>query len=223
MTRTKLSDRSLPYYTPAEETFNAVSHIIGGALSAGGMLACISVSLMHHSGYELAASLIYGISNILLYTMSSIYHGLPQGTAKKVFQVLDHCTIYIMIAGTYTIIAMCGIARISASAAITLLIVEWTLAALAITLNAIDLRSYRTFAMIANLVMGWAVLPMYKIVMAALTPAGFWYILGGGIIYTIGAVLYAIGSRKSYMHCVFHVFVLAGSILHFIGIFLYVL
>ena len=67
---------------------------------AYGMLACISVSLMHHSGYELAASLIYGISNILLYTMSSIYHGLPQGTAKKVFQVLDHCTIYIMLPGS---------------------------------------------------------------------------------------------------------------------------
>lgn len=223
MTRTRLADRVLPTYTVKEEKVNEISHIVGGGLSVAAMIACLIVSAMHRDAAQIAGSLIYGFSNILLYTMSSVYHGLKPGMAKKVLQVLDHCSIYVMIAGTYTIIAMCGISKVSTQAALTIIIAEWTMAALAITLNAIDLKQYKIFAMIANLVMGWAILPMYRTAMAALTPAGFWYILSGGIVYTIGAVLYGIGAKKGYMHCVFHFFVLAGSILHFIGIFCYIL
>ena len=103
MPRTKLNDRVLPTYTKGEEIFNMVTHIVGGALGLIGMIACLVISIIHRNPYAIIGSLIYGVSMIFLYTMSSIYHGLsPKLKAKKVMQVLDHCTIYVLIFGTYT-------------------------------------------------------------------------------------------------------------------------
>ena len=100
--RTKLKDRKLPDYTKGEELFNMISHIVGGAVGIAALVLCIIVSAVHRNGYGLAGSIVYGMSMFVLYTMSSVYHGLREGTAKKVMQVLDHCTIYLLIAGTYT-------------------------------------------------------------------------------------------------------------------------
>ncbi len=221
--RTKLEDRSLPYYTPAQDSFNSISHLFGAGLSLIGLAACIHLSISEGSMLSLAASIIYCLSNFLLYSMSGIYHGLKAGMTKKVFQVLDHCTIYLMIAGTYTPIILCGIMPVNPTAAWILMAVEWGMAVLNIILNAIDLKKFKVFAFISYLVMGWAIVPMYAQVMNILTVPGFMYILSGGVVYTVGAALYAAGSKYSWMHCVFHVCVLIGSILHFFGIFLYVL
>ena len=160
---------------------------------------------------------------ILLYCMSSIYHGLKDNLAKRVFQVLDHCAIYILIAGTYTPIAICSIKKINSTIGWGILIVEWSLAIIAIIFNAIDFKKYAVFAMICNLVMGWGIVVVLPVAVKALTWDGFLYILCGGILYTIGAVLYGIGKNKSYMHCIFHIFVLLGSIAHLFGIMFYVL
>ena len=221
--RTKLVDRKLPNYTLAEERFNYISHIVGGGIGVIALLSCVITSSWHHDIMAIVTSIIYGITMILLYCMSAIYHGLRDSIAKRVFQILDHCAIYILIAGTYTPIALCSIRKINPTMGWGLFIFEWILAVIAIVFNAIDLKKYEVFAMICNLIMGWGVVIVLPVAIKALTRNCFIYILTGGILYTIGAVLYGIGKNKSYMHCVFHVFVLLGSIAHLLGIVLYVL
>ena len=141
MHRTKLKDRELPTYTKGEEIFNMVSHIVGGAIGLIGMVLCIIFSAIHQNSYAIVGSIIYGISMIFLYTMSSIYHGLkPTRKAKKVMQILDHCTIYVLIAGTYTPILLSSIMKVDQVAAWTMLAIVWIFALLGIVLNAIDLK-----------------------------------------------------------------------------------
>lgn len=221
--RTKLMDRKLPNYSLGEERFNYISHIVGGAIGIVALILCVAISAWNHDIMKISTSIVYGMTMILLYCMSSIYHGLRDGMAKRVFQVLDHCAIYILIAGTYTPIALCSIREVNTRVGWGIFIVEWTFAVIAIIFNAIDFKKYAVFAMICNLVMGWAAIVVLPVTVKALTWDGFMYILVGGILYTIGAILYGIGKKKSYMHCVFHIFVLLGSIVHLLGIIFYVL
>ncbi|WP_455540026.1 PAQR family membrane homeostasis protein TrhA [Terrisporobacter sp.] len=220
--RTKLSDRELPNYSICEERFNYISHIVGGAIGIIALVFCTILSAWHHNVMAIVTSVVYGVTMILLYCMSSIYHGLRDSMAKRVFQVLDHCAIYILIAGTYTPIALCSIRKIDPTIGWGVFAVEWFFAVVAIIFNAIDFKKYSVFAMICNLVMGWGIIVVIPVAVKALTWEGFLYILTGGILYTIGAVLYGIGKNKSYMHCVFHVFVLLGSVAQLLGILFYV-
>ena len=223
MKRTKLIDRLLPDYTNGEEIFNMVTHIVGGGLGVVYLVLCVIFFFFHGNVWGVVSSAIYGASVIALFTMSSVYHGVKPGTAKKVLQVLDHCTIYFMIAGTYTPIMLSLLRKTKPVTAWVVFGVVWGIAALAITLTAIDLKKYNTFSMICYIGMGWCVIltvvPVYK----ALTFWGFMWLLGGGIMYTIGAVLYGIGAKKRYIHSVFHIFVVLASIMHFICIFFYVI
>ena len=221
--RTKLKDRPLPSYTKGEEVFNMVSHIVGGAIGIAALVLCIIFSAVRHNGYGLAGSIVYGISMITLYTMSSIYHGLKDGTGKRVMQVLDHCTIYLLIAGTYTPILLSAMRPIDPVASWVLLGVVWGLAAIAITLTAIDLKKYAVFSMICYIGMGWCIIFKIPLLIAAVGWGGFWLILLGGVCYTIGAVLYGVGRTRKYMHSVFHLCVVAGSVLHLLAILIYVL
>ena len=221
--RTKLADRKLPGYSIGEERFNYISHIVGGAVGLIALISCVTISAWNHNVMGIATSIVYGITMILLYCMSSIYHGLRDGIAKRVFQVLDHCAIYILIAGTYTPVALCSIREVNPKVGWGIFAVEWIFAAIAIVFNAIDFKKYAAFSMVCNLVMGWAAIVVLPVTVKALTWAGFMYVLLGGILYTIGAVLYGVGKKKSYMHCVFHIFVLLGSIAHLLGIIFYVL
>ena len=221
--RTKLRDRQMPVYTKGEERFNMISHIVGGAIGVAALVLCIVVSAIHRNGYGLAGSIVYGVSMIVLYTMSSVYHGLPDGTAKRVMQVLDHCTIYLLIAGTYTPILLSAMRPIDPAASWILLGVVWGLSAIAITLTAIDLKKYAVFSMICYLGMGWCVVFKIGLLIEAVGWGGFWLILLGGVCYTVGAVLYGLGRTKKYMHSVFHLFVVAGSVLHLLAILLYAL
>lgn len=221
MMRTKLENRSLPDYTRGEETFNMVSHIVGGGFGVIFLVLCVVRAAMNHNTLGLVGSVIYGTTMILLYSMSSIYHGLHNGTAKKVFQVLDHCTIYLLIAGTYTVLGFGAISKVSLTACWVLFGLEWGMTALAVTLTAIDLKQYEAFSMVCYIAMGWVLIVVYPLIIAALGMTGFWYLVSGGIAYTIGAVLYGIGSKMRYMHSLFHLFVLLGSLLHFWSIFAY--
>ncbi len=221
--RTKLKDRPLPAYTRGEELFNMISHIVGGAIGIAALVLCIVFSAVRKNGYGLAGSIVYGVSMITLYTMSSIYHGLHEGTAKRVMQVLDHCTIYLLIAGTYTPILLSAMRPIDPVASWILLGVVWGLSALAITLTAIDLKKYSVFSMICYIGMGWCILFKVPLLIQAVGWGGFWLILLGGICYTVGAVLYGVGRTKKYMHSIFHLFVIAGSVLHLLAILIYVL
>ena len=221
--RTKLMDRKLPDYTKGEEIFNMVSHIVGGALGVAALVLCIIFSAIRKNGYGLAGSIVFGVSMILLYTMSSVYHGLREGKAKRVLQVLDHCTIYVLIAGTYTPVLLSAMRPIDPVSSWVLLGVMWGLSAIAITLTAIDLRKYRIFSMICYIGMGWAAVFKIGLLIEAVGMAGFVLILAGGISYTLGAVLYGMGKKRRYMHSVFHLFVVLGSALHTLAILLYVL
>lgn len=223
MSRTKLKDRELPTYTRGEEIFNMVSHIVGGAIGLIGMVLCIIFSAVHQNGYAIVGSIIYGISMIFLYTMSSIYHGLkPTRKAKKVMQILDHCTIYVLIAGTYTPILLSSIMKVDQVAAWTMLAIVWIFAILGIVLNAIDLKQFRVFSMICYIAMGWCIIFRIDLVIKSLGMTGFILILLGGIIYTLGTILYGIGRKVKYMHSMFHLCVVIGTLLQLIAIILYV-
>ena len=219
MHRTKLKDRELPTYTKGEEIFNMVSHIVGGAIGLIGMVLCIIFSAIHQNSYAIVGSIIYGISMIFLYTMSSIYHGLkPTRKAKKVMQILDHCTI----AGTYTPILLSSIMKVDQVAAWTMLAIVWIFAILGIVLNAIDLKQFRVFSMICYIAMGWCIIFRIDLVIKSLGMTGFILILLGGIIYTLGTILYGIGRKVKYMHSMFHLCVVIGTLLQLIAIILYV-
>ena len=137
--RTKLRDRVLPTYTKGEEIFNMVTHIVGGGWGIITLVACIIISALHSNLCGLLTSILFGVSMIMLYTMSSIYHGLRTDTSKKVFQIIDHCTIYFLIAGTYTPILLCSIIKVDPVAAYVTLAAVWVGAAIAIVLTAIIL------------------------------------------------------------------------------------
>lgn len=220
-TRTKLADRSLPAYSRGEEIMNMTTHIAGGLLGIIALILCILRAAKGGNIYGIVASSIYGASMICTFAVSSIYHGLLPNFGKKVMQVVDHCTIYFLIAGTYTAVVLSAIRPIYPILGWGLFFFEWTLAIIAATLTAIDLRKYEVFSMICYVGMGWAVIPFAKQTLTALTAPGFYLLLAGGIAYTIGAVLYGIGARKKWMHSVFHIFVDLGALLQFLSIFLH--
>ncbi len=223
MKRIKLCDRLLPDYTRGEEIMNMVTHIVGGGLGVIGLVLCVLRAVLHHNPWGVASAIVYGVSMISLYTMSSVYHGLKPSTGKKVLQVIDHCTIYFLIAGTYTPIALSSLRPVYPAIGWGLFFFQWTLTALAVTLTAIDLKKYNVFSMICYIGMGWAVLPFMGQTMEVLTRTGFLFLLWGGIAYTIGAILYGIGSKKHWFHSIFHIFVVLGTLLQLISIAFYAL
>lgn len=223
MKRTKLKDRKLPDYSRGEELMNTITHIVGAVLGVAALIFCVLEAAAKGNIWGVVGSSIYGASMIALYCVSSIYHGMKPGIGKKVMQVIDHCTIYLLIAGTYTPIVLSAIRPAFPALAWGLLGFVWGLAILAVVLTAIDLDKYNVFSMICYIGIGWAILPFMKQTLQVLTFPGFMLLLAGGIAYTIGAVLYGIGGKKKWMHSVFHIFVVLGSALQFFSILGYAL
>lgn len=223
MKRTKLAQRRLPDYTRGEEIMNMVTHITGGGLGIIILVWCVVKAALSGNVAGVVGSAIYGGSMVALYAVSSVYHGLLPCTGKKVMQVLDHCTIYFLIAGTYTPLMLTAFIPTYPLIGWGLLIMQWALTALAVTLTAIDLKKYTVFSMVCYIVMGWGVIFFIPQTIAVLTKPGFYWLLAGGIAYTVGAVLYGIGAKKRWFHSVFHIFVVLGSVLQFISIVFYAL
>lgn len=221
--RTKLKDRILPAYTRGEEAANMITHIIGGAFGIAYLVLCVIIAAFHHSPMGVVTSSIYGVSVITVFTMSAVYHGVRPEMAKKVLQVIDHCMIYFMIAGTYTPITMCLLRKGNAAMGWIIFGIVWAITALAVTLTAIDLKKYKVFSMICYIALGWCIIIYLPQTLRALTWGGSIFLVTGGVMYTIGAVLYGIGKKKRYMHAVFHTFVVLASVLHFFCIAFYVL
>ena len=220
MKRTRLSDRQLPDYTGGEELMNMVTHIVGWVL---GLVALVFCVIRADDPLSLIGCVVYGISIVTLYTASSLYHGLRPGMAKKVLQVIDHCTIYFLIAGTYTPILLSAFVPNYPQIGWGLLSAEWILAAIAATLTAIDLKKYKAFSMVCYVGMGWGIAFFLPQTIELMTLKGFLLLLSGGIAYTIGAGIYKLGAKKRWMHSVFHIFVVIGSFLQFLAIYLYAL
>lgn len=219
--RIKLADRELPDYSKGEEIFNMVSHIVGGALGVAALVLCIIFAAKNHGALAVISACIYGLTLIDLYAMSSIYHGLRPGMAKKVMQVLDHCTIYFLIAGSYTPILLVPMRAIHPVLAWSLFGFVWGCAIVACVLTAIDLKKYNIFSMTCYLTMGWAIILFVKQTYEAVGKGGVILLVTGGVAYTIGSILYGLGSKRKWMHSIFHLFILLGSVLHFFAIILY--
>ncbi len=213
----------LPDYTRGEEIVNMVTHIVGGALAVASLPLLVVVAAMHGDPWAIVTGSIYGVSLVLMFTVSGIYHGLKPGKAKRVMRIIDHCDIYFLIAGTYTPILLCSIRPLNPEIAWTIFGVEWGLAALAVTLNAIDLKRFEKISMVCYIGMGWCIIAVLSLAIESMTLPGFLLLLSGGIAFTAGAVLYGIGKRVRYMHSVFHVFVVIGCALQFLAILLYVI
>ncbi|MBR4240731.1 MAG: hemolysin III family protein [Eubacterium sp.] len=221
MKRTKLADRKLPDYTRGEEIFNMVSHIVGGGFGVIALGLCAGFSIYHKNWWGLGGGIFYGLMMIYLYTISSVYHGLIPEKPKKVMQVLDHCTIFALIFGTYVPVLLTGIRE-------NYIVLFWiTLAilvvstAVCVTFTAIDFKKYAVIANIGYFGIGWASLlllyPMYKVY-------GLEFVLWiffGGVSYTVGIIFFILQKKKRYMHSIFHLFILLGSVLHFIPILTY--
>ncbi len=210
----------LPRYTLGEELVNAISHGLGAVFGIVALVLCVVFSAKAGDAWKVVSSSVYGASMIILYSISTIYHALGINRAKRVFQILDHCSIYFLIAGTYTpytLVAMRG------PVGFTVFGVVWAAAVCGIVFNAISLKRFSKLSMILYISMGWAIIFSVKTLIASVSPVGVWLLVLGGVLYTVGAVLYGLGKKKKYMHSVFHFLALGGSILHFISIFAYVI
>lgn len=209
------------FYTKGEEIFNAVSHIVGGAF--GLVVLIIGLVYGYPSVVDMAAMSVFALSIIVLYTMSALYHFLPSGRAKGVFRIFDHCTIYLLIAGTYT--PYCLIALGGTKLGLATLLIQWACAAGGITMNAIAMKNkaIKILSMILYLVMGWMALLGFGVLAPIISSASMWLLLAGGIAYTSGIVFFALGKKVRYFHSVWHLFDLAGTALHFASILLMII
>jgi len=212
-------ERHVREYTLGEEIANSITHGIGALLSIAALVLCIVFSVRHGAGIRLCAALVYGISMFLEYLMSTLYHAIPAKGAKRVFKVLDHSCIYIFIAGSYTpycLITMAGLGGIKLG------LFVWIIALIGVAIEAFWTYRPRWISVVIYLLLGWAVVWYIPVLYNALAPVGFWLLLTGGVLYSIGSVFYLLKSIR-YMHSVFHVFILAGSIFQFFSILLFVL
>ena len=223
MQRTNLASRTLPDYTRAEERFNMISHIVGGGMGIAATVLCVVAAALEGNGYGVVSGAIFGGSMVALYTISSVYHGLHGGTGKKVMQILDHCTIYFLIAGTYTPFCLCTIRQHNPALGWGTFGLIWALAVVGIVLNAIDLKRFQKLSMVLYLGMGWCIILTGKLIVQLLGGTGFALLVGGGVAYTVGAVFYGLGHKRRYIHSVFHLFCLVGSGLHILCILFYVI
>lgn len=225
MKRTKIDDRTLPTYTRGEEIFNMTSHIVGAAMALIVLIICIVISCMHKNWWGLGSGIVFGVSMIVMYIMSSTYHGLSltKEHAKKVLQVIDHDMIYILIAGSYTPFALCTFRPYDPALGWSILAIVWGVTIIGVVLTSIDWKKFRVFSMICYIAMGWCIIVRADLIPKLLGPGGTILLVAGGIAYTIGAILYGVGVRKKWMHSIFHLFILVGSLYQAICIILYVM
>ncbi len=215
-----LKNIKIPKYNLAEELINAISHGLGVALGIVTLILTIIISAKHNNILGVISSIIYGTSMIIMYLVSCLYHSFsPKLKVKKIFRVIDHVDIYFFIAGSYTPFCLCLIGGLSGW---IIFGINWTCALLGAFLNIADLEKYQALSTILYLIMGWMIIFSFGTIKNSLALPGLILLISGGILYTVGAILYGIGAKKKYFHSVFHFFVLAGSILHFLSIIIYV-
>ena len=200
------------------ERFNSISHLVGAVLALCGAAVLVSLAGVYGGGATRIVSFsVYGLTLFLLYLSSTLYHGL-RGRAKRVFQVLDHHAIYLLIAGTYTPFSLVGL---GGATGWWLFGAVWGLALLGILIDTLRGEGGRILSVVIYLTMGWLIVLALDPIMAALPPAGFRLLVAGGLFYTVGVIFYALDSRWPWCHGIWHLFVLAGSVSHYFAILLY--
>lgn len=210
----------LKRYTLKEEILNSVTHGIGAVFALGGTVAMAVLAIINHSSAALINGLIYGISLILLYTMSTVYHAVTNIKAKEILRIFDHASIFLLIAGSYT--PFCLIALEGNLHGKIVAFAVWACAIIGVVLNAIDLKKTEKLGIVLYVIMGWSCIAVIRDILAALSTPAFWLLLAGGLCYTLGIIFYVM-KKVRYMHGIWHIFVLAGSVLHFLCISIYIL
>lgn len=213
----------IPKYSLSEELMSAISHGIGCLLSIAGLVLCVVYSAIHKDPYAVVSSCIYGSMSIILYCMSTLYHSLKINNAKRVFRIIDHCSIFLLIAGTYTPFSLVALRSVNPALGWTVFGMNWACAVIGIVLNSIDMNKCKKFSMALYLIMGWMIIFSFDDLLKVVDMSGVYIMLAAGVTYTIGAIIYGIGKKVKYMHSLFHLFVLAASVLFFFSIFLYVI
>lgn len=211
--------RKVREYSVGEEIANSVTHGIGALLAIAGVVLCTVFAVRDGGGMLLVAALVYSISMLLEYLMSTLYHAVAADGAKRVFKVLDHSCIYLFIAGSYTpfcLITMAG------SGGLKLGLFVWTIAIAGVAIEAFWVYRPRWISAVIYLLLGWAIVWFLPLLVHLLHPVGFVLLLVGGVCYSVGCIFYVL-KKIPYMHTVFHVFILAGSIFQFFTILLFVL
>ena len=207
-----------PQYSTSEEVASSLSHGLGIVLSIAGLAVLASFAAIHGDFWRIASVCVYGTTLILLYTASTLYHAVPNPRAKPILRLLDHSAIYLLIAGTYTPFALISLGGVWGWA---LFAIVWTLALIGI---ALELRHVRNRVIAASLYvgMGWVGIVAIKPLMQSIELGGLWLLFGGGLCYTFGVPFY-LWRKLPYNHALWHLFVLAGSVLQFFAVLLYVL
>lgn len=202
------------------EQLNSLSHMIGAVAALVGLVLLVVFASLQGDAWKIVSFSIYGVCLFLLYIFSTLYHGLQHGRAKQIFQKLDHVAIYLLIAGSYTPFTLVSI---RGGWGWSIFGVVWGLAIVGIVVDCIDTKGKRIIPMVLYLSMGWISLIAIKPLLDALSFAGFMWLLAGGLFYTLGIAFYALDHKNHYFHAVWHLFVLAGSVTHYVTIFIYVL
>lgn len=203
-------------YSLGEEIFNAVSHGTGGLLAIAGTVVLIVLCAVYSDAWAVVSSCIYGASLIILYTMSTLYHAISNERAKRFFRIMDHNTIFFLIAGTYTPFTLVSL---RGKIGWVLFLVVWIAAAVGIALNSVDLEKYRKPSIVCYVAMGWVIVFAIKPMIEAVPKNSLVFLLVGGILYTVGIIFYAMKKLK-YFHSVWHLFTVAGSVFHYFSVML---
>lgn len=205
-------------YSLGEEIFSSVAHGVGSLLAIAATVLLIVFAALDGNVLAVVARSIYGATMIILYTMSTLYHSITNPGAKKVFRVIDHCSIFLLIAGTYTPICMGTLLN---SDGILILSIIWAAAIIGIVLNAIDLERFKNVSVAAYIVMGLLILIKIGDLVRLMPPGGLVFLTVGGAVYILGVIFYLMKKVK-YMHSIWHLFVLGGSVMHFFCILFYI-
>lgn len=221
MAKTKL-------YTLGEEITNSITHGIGSLLSITALILMIIKAAMYKSAIDIVSVTIFGTSLIILYTMSTLYHAISNEKAKNVFKIFDHSTIYLLIAGSYTAFTLIALRSINPTKAWVIFSIVWAIAILGTISYATFKNKFKVLNIVSYVIMGWVIVlaipeivKYFKIKDAIM---GLYLLIAGGILYTVGIIFYALQKKNyKYFHCIWHIFVLAGSICHFFSVYLYVL
>ena len=217
MEKTKEKMSILPLnkrYSLGEEIFNSVSHGVGGLLAIAGTVVLIVLSALQKDPWKVVSSSVFGASLIMLYVMSTLYHAITNEKAKGVMRIMDHITIFLLIAGTYTPLTLVAL---RGAVGWVLFGLIWGVSVLGIVLNAIDLEKFRKISLVCYIAMGWGIVFAIKPLIEALPKISLIFLLTGGLAYSVGVIFYAIKKVK-YFHSVWHLFTIAGSVFHYFAI-----
>lgn len=200
------------------ERFNGISHLIGAAGALAGLAVLVVLAARQGDPWKIVSFSVYGATLLMLYVFSTLYHSL-RGRPKAIFRKLDHFSIYLLIAGTYTPFTL---VTLRGAWGWSLFGVIWGLAVIGILIDALPSKGHRILPVVIYLLMGWSCLVAIRPLLQALPVAGFMWLLAGGLFYTVGVIFFALDARVRHFHGVWHLFVLAGSISHFCAVLFYV-